>query len=324
MGLSLRESRAIADIAQLLYTFLPGSGRVTWKGHVSFHSVAQKVGVGDFWQPGSKLPMITALLERTLQHRRHLFEGLILEIVRAGITYRQKSADPITREEIEQLNGLLLEVEFKFPDLWDAAFLESLRDGGTRAKEQVEKALKEQELKATEQSRRSKELNQLKERFFALHNYTDRQAAGRALQTILNKLFALSNLAPRQPFRVVGEEIDGSFELDYETYLLEAKWEKRPLPEADLLVFRGKIEGKSRYTRGVLIAINDVSEPAKHAITQGKTPFFFVINGYDLGMLLSEDIELVDFLRQRRRLLTEEGLIFVPYKELLSRSRTTR
>ncbi len=55
MVLSLKESQAIADMAQLLYDFLPGSGNRNWKGHVSFKTVAEEVGVGGFWQPGSKL-----------------------------------------------------------------------------------------------------------------------------------------------------------------------------------------------------------------------------------------------------------------------------
>ena len=86
MSLSLKESRAVRDLAELLYDFLPGSGSVAWRGHVSFKSVAEKVGVGDFWQPGSKLPMLTALLERTLEFRRGRFEPLMVEIVRAGLT----------------------------------------------------------------------------------------------------------------------------------------------------------------------------------------------------------------------------------------------
>ena len=55
MALPLKESRSIAEMAGLLYDFLPGSGSKQWKGHVSF-SVAEKVGVGDFWQPGSGSP----------------------------------------------------------------------------------------------------------------------------------------------------------------------------------------------------------------------------------------------------------------------------
>ena len=77
-------------MASLLYNFLPGSGDPSWKGHVSFKTVAEKVGVGDFWQPGSKEPMINALLQRTLEHRRGHFERLILEIVRAGLRLRHE------------------------------------------------------------------------------------------------------------------------------------------------------------------------------------------------------------------------------------------
>lgn len=322
MKLSLKESRAVADLARLLYDFLPGSGNPKWSGHVSFKTVAQKVGVGDFWQPGSKLPMITALLECTLQERRQLFERLVLEVVRAGITYRQKRNEPITSDELDRLNGLLLEVGFKFPDLWDPEFRNSLRiDSGKRAKQRVDQMLKQEQIRATAQSERSTHLAELKQQFFALHDEPNRQAAGLALEKILNRLFALEELSPREPFRVVGEQIDGSFELDHETYLVEAKWVRDPLPESSLLVLRGKIEGKSAYTRGAFITLNGITEEAKHAITQGKQPTFFVVDGYDLTMILSDDVGLKEFLRQRRRLLAEEGLVVVPYSEIWSGSR---
>jgi hypothetical protein len=97
---------------------------------------------------------------------------------------------------------------------------------------------------------------------------------------------------------------------------MESKWEKDPLPEADLLVFRGKIEGKSTFTRGLFIALNDISGPAKDAITRGKSPSFFVMNGHDLLMILSEAMTLPEFLKQRVRLLEEEGRVCVPFAEL--------
>lgn len=166
------------------------------------------------------------------------------------------------------------------------------------------------------QRRRSQALGELKEEFFSLAREADRNKAGLALEQLLNRLFDLFQLHPRQPFRVVGEQIDGSFELEGQIYLLEAKWEKNPLPEADLLIFRGKIEGKSTFTRGVFIALNDVSLPARDAITRGKAPSFFVMNGHDLIMILSEAMSLTDFLRRRVRLLAEEGCVCVPFSEL--------
>src|SRR5438093_13442297 len=122
MGLPLKESRAVRELADVLCDFLPGSGSALWKGHVSFRSVAEKVGVGDFWQPGSKLPMLTSLLERTLEFRRGRFEPLVVEMVRCGLTYRQKQGKAVKPEEIDKINGLILEIGFKFPDLWDPDF----------------------------------------------------------------------------------------------------------------------------------------------------------------------------------------------------------
>lgn len=323
MALTLKESQACADLAGHLYDYLPWSGDPSWKGHVSYRTVAEKVGLGGFWQPGSKHPMLTSLLQRTLSERRSDFERLVLEVVRAGITHRQKKGNPLTPENIDTLNGLILGVGFKFPDLWDPDFQSSLRmDGQARAKERVDQAVTEERLKETARSRRSTQLATLKDRFFALCGEPDRQKAGLALEKVLNELFALEGLAPREPFRVVGEQIDGSFDLDHETYLTEAKWEKNPLPEAPLLVLRGKIEGKSAYTRGVFIALNGISAEARLAITHGKQPTFFIVDGHDLTMVLSEEVALPDLFRQRRRILAEEGHVYVPYSELWSGSRS--
>src|SRR3989304_2042727 len=162
MALSLKESRAVTNLAELLYDFLPGSGNPGWKGHVSIKIVAEKVGVGDFWQPGSKLPMIAALLQRTLEYRRTHFERLILEIVRAALTYRDRQGRPIQPSEIDKLNGLLLEVGFKFPDLSDPDLVSSLRiDSGRRAKERVGQAIEEERARASAQSRRRADVSTL-------------------------------------------------------------------------------------------------------------------------------------------------------------------
>jgi len=322
MTLSLKESQAIADLAEHLYDYLPGSGNPKWKGHVSFKSVSEKVGLDSFWQPGSKLPMIINLLEKTLDQKRSLFERLILGIVKSGITYRKKQKKPITTDDIDILNGLILEVGFKFPDLWDPDFYASLRiDGETRGKINVDAINQRERLKEKANYEKINQLDEIKRDFFSLYQVTTSQEAGFKFEKILNKLFAFQGLSPRESFRVVGEQIDGSFELDHETYLVEAKWTKDPIPEAQLLTFRGKIEGKSAYTRGIFISLNGISDEAKVAIIQGKQPTFFAIDGYDLTNILSGEIELINFLRQRRRILAEESAVVVPYTELWKGSR---
>lgn len=156
-------------------------------------------------------------------------------------------------------------------------------------------------------------LDTLRSDLEALSVQPDRQKAGLKLETLLNRLFSLFNLSPRRPFELVGEQIDGSFELDHDVYLLEAKWEREPLREKELLVFRGKIEGKSSFTRGVLVAMNGITQGAETAIKVGKQPTFFVIVGHDLRMVLGGALPFDDFLRRRRRLLAEEGAVTAPF-----------
>ena len=53
-------------------------------------------------------------------------------------------------------------------------------------------------------------LLELQQEFCDLAIERDRAKAGLALEKLLHRLFALFQLHPRQPFRVVGEQIDGS------------------------------------------------------------------------------------------------------------------
>jgi hypothetical protein len=318
MSLTLKESRACAEMAKVLYGFLPGSGSKNWAGHVTFQTVAVEVGVGDFWMKGSKEPAIANLLERTLEYKRDRFENLIIRIIRAGIKYREKQANPITENEIKTLNGLILDVGFKFPDLWDSLFLSSLRVGASdRAAELVDKELAAEKIRVSDVSSKENALLSIRSTFYDLANLTDRQAAGRSLERVLNDLFELSNLKPREPFRVVGEQIDGSFELDNEIYLVEAKWEKKPLSEQPLMVFREKIQGKSNITRGVFIALNRCTNEAMDAITRGKQPNFFIIDGYDLVSVLERTLSLQELLRAKIRCLAEEGRLFLSASEIV-------
>ena len=318
MALSLRESTAIADLARALVDFLPGSGSSSWKGHVNFRTVAEKVGVGEFVQQSSKLPMLTTLIERTLEYRRGLFERLIIEIVRAGLVYRMKNSGPVTIGEIREINRSIQLIGFKFPELWDPAFLSSLADDTPKSSnvEAPAPGLSER-IREDERRNRSGSLAALKDDFIVLHQELNRSRAGIAFEKLLNSLFCLYGLAPREPFQIVGEQIDGSFELDHEIYLMEAKWHKEPTQVKDLYVFREKVEGKSKFTRGVFISVNGFTENAREAITRGKQPTFFLVDGLDLMMLFSEFIELTDFLRKRHRFLAEEGLVSVPHSKLL-------
>jgi len=126
-------------------------------------------------------------------------------------------------------------------------------------------------------------LKRLRSECALIESMDDRQAAGLALERLLTALFQVFGLEPQEGFRVVGEQIDGSFVMDHEVYLIEAKFTKGKIPEKDLLVFRGKIEGKSAFTRGLFLSMNGYTDEAIQAITKGKQPNFIMMDGRDLS-----------------------------------------
>lgn len=312
MSSYLHDSKAAADLARLFYDFLPGSGGRSWKGHVTFETVATRVGVGELWSGGSKEPALARLLEQTLKQRRNRFEELVLAIVSEGIKYRRSKGNEVREAEILAVNRVIKNLGFKFPDLWDPSFLASLeRDPTTCPAQPVTTALYEPTPLGVIQS----ELPALRAEFYRLVSASDRQAAGLALEKVLYRLFQIFDLNPREGFRVTGEQIDGSFVLDHETYLLEAKWEARPVCEAPLLTFRGKIEGKSFFTRGLFLSINGFSKDAMSAITRGKQPTFILADGADLSPVFEQSIRFDDLLRQKVNNLAQTG-------EMLTRVKT--
>jgi len=78
----------------------------------------------------------------------------------------------------------------------------------------------------------------------------DPWARGYAFELFLNDLFAAFKLDPRKSFSLRGEQIDGSFHLASDTYLVEAKWQDPKIGNRQLQSFAGTVRTKSGWTRG--------------------------------------------------------------------------
>lgn len=77
------------------------------------------------------------------------------------------------------------------------------------------------------------------------------QQRGRAFERILNAMLFKEEMEPRTSMRPSGEEIDGSFAIGEDCYLLEAKWHASPIPASALYSFKGKVDGKLVGTIGI-------------------------------------------------------------------------
>ena len=298
--LSFREAQTVEDMADLFYDFLPGSGN----NKTAFPLAAAQAGIGDLWVPGSKRPAIVQLLTSTLEHRRSYFTKLILAIVRQAMTYRRGKGNPLNRAEIDRLNSLLPGVEFKIPELLDPGFLHSFA--------QVQNEEQPPSTAGTLSAAKAQEL--------AAHlieiTQLDPQARGLRFEGFLNQLFAGFGLAPRGAFRLVGEQIDGSFKLQGQTYLVEAKWHGPKIGFADLMTFSGKVAGKASWSRGLFVSNSGFTADGLEAFSRGRQTNLICVDGLDLYEVLSRKVSLIDVLEEKARCAAETNRAYIAVREL--------
>ncbi|WP_417606152.1 restriction endonuclease [Oceanimonas baumannii] len=140
------------------------------------------------------------------------------------------------------------------------------------------------------------------------------QARGFAFEGFLKRLFDAFGLVAQEPFRLRGEQIDGSFQLGSETYLLEAKWHNKPIGVADLHTFHGKIEQKAAWTRGLFVSNSGFSEDGIAAFGRGKR--VICMDGLDLYELLDREIPLNQVLERKVRRAAETGMPFLRVRDI--------
>lgn len=142
----------------------------------------------------------------------------------------------------------------------------------------------------------------------------DPQARGYAFERFLKDLFDANGLAARSPFRLVGEQIDGSFDLSGETYLLEAKWQNPKIGARDLHSFNGKVETKSAWSRGLFVSYSGFTEDGLDAFGRGKR--VVCMDGLDMYEMLDRNLLFSDVMTRKIRRFAETGQPFVPLRDL--------
>ncbi|KKI19738.1 MULTISPECIES: restriction endonuclease [Sphingomonas] len=137
---------------------------------------------------------------------------------------------------------------------------------------------------------------------------------GYDFERFLTDLFDAFRLKAREPFRLDGEQIDGSFELADETYLVEAKWLNRKIGVAELHTFHGKVEQKASWARGVFISFGGFTDEGLRAFGRGKR--VIGVEGKDLYDALDRGIGIDRLLALKVRRAAETGEVFVPISDL--------
>jgi hypothetical protein len=302
-GLTVQETQAISELAGMLYNFLPGSTFAPTGIKIDFGTVSQSVGLGNLWPGGSKRPAIEALLEGTLQTKRDRFCDLIIRIVQEGIKYRNRNRKPISKEEIQQINNLIAQLRFKIPELHDPAFISKLPS--------EKLTQQENKVEGKSQAINPEILAGIQTRFMKISQLPP-QDRGYAFERYLHDLFEAYNFNPKPAFRIQGEQIDGSIELDHEIYLLEAKWQSKAITQADILVLDGRVQGHSTIGRGVFVTAGCFSRDGITAYQRSRPSSIFGIDGQDLYFVIENNLPIDEVLRFKIRRLVETGDFHYP------------
>jgi restriction endonuclease Mrr len=141
----------------------------------------------------------------------------------------------------------------------------------------------------------------------------DRQTAGRKLERLLWRLFDLFRLDAGEAFRLKGEQVDGRFRLHKMTWLLEAKWTRRPTGKAALAPFNATVENKSAATRGLFVSVSGYSSQALAWVKSNQRPAFLMLDGNHLRAVL-QGKERLDVMLDR--LAAEFDATGEPYTRL--------
>ncbi|MDD7795898.1 restriction endonuclease [Clostridium sp. 'White wine YQ'] len=143
-----------------------------------------------------------------------------------------------------------------------------------------------------------------------LTSIDNNQKRGFAFEKYLFELFKQNELEPRSSFRITGEQIDGSFILNKEVYLLEAKWTKSQIDKGDLVIFNEKVSSKSGFTRGLFISFSGYTSEAIETFANGRTVNIILMTVQELVILLQRKLDFKDILWRKVRFLAEEGDFF--------------
>jgi len=187
----------------------------------------------------------------------------------------------------------------------------------------LKKDEKEAEHRREQAQKRLIQVNEVKEKlkeitseFLFLLNDEEVQKRGYRLEKILKKLFQLFDLDPKASFRITGEQIDGAFSFEGTDYLLEAKWQKKPVIASDLDSLAGKLSRKLDNTLGLFLSINGYSEDAVKLHSSGRR-LVILMDGSDLYAVLEGRIDLVQLLLRKKRTAAQTGNIYLRIHEIL-------
>ena len=140
----------------------------------------------------------------------------------------------------------------------------------------------------------AQELESIRESFNTAHSLAP-QAKGYALEKIVIDLMRISGIPAEEPFRLVGEQIDGAIKHDGRYYILEMKWYAEPLESKHIQSIYMKVLGKFDAS-GIFIAMSGFTSGVVESISKGKEIKIILLDGTHLANVIYGRYTFVELL----------------------------
>lgn len=149
-------------------------------------------------------------------------------------------------------------------------------------------------------------ISDLRELFHSISKF-DPQKRGYELEKLLTMTFRFFEIDARGSFRVLGEQIDGAFTLEGTEFLLEAKWQEKPIGLADIYEFTGKVDGKLDNTLGLFVSMGGFQPTAIEKLNGKGRSRVILMDGVDLAAIYGDNIGLPTLLARKKQHAAQTG-----------------
>ncbi|HEY3604669.1 MAG TPA: hypothetical protein VGL04_08340, partial [Sporichthyaceae bacterium] len=130
-----------------------------------------------------------------------------------------------------------------------------------------------------------------------------------ALEDLFGDLFALYEIDHRRSYRTPTEQIDASFKFSGFSYLLEARWRKRPPDQTDLAGFKAKVDTKLDSSRGLFVSMAGFEPEVVNRFPRAGSINIILWSGLDLALIF-ESWSFPEAVEEKIRRAEQEGEIF--------------
>ncbi len=152
------------------------------------------------------------------------------------------------------------------------------------------------------------ELLRVRDLFIDAEKLTGQQR-GYAFEKVFTELMKISGIPVEEPFRIIGEQIDGAIKYGGHYYLIELKWTEKKAAHSEISSLYLKVDGKME-ARGIFISMNGYSKEIIQSLPKGKKLTTLLLDGMHFASVIFGGYKFTELLEHSLSQASLKGEIY--------------